>query len=430
MLSAFKNFLITFLIGAVLFGVIGFATTGYVGDIISGIIDGNDEAHGTVVNPPTDTEKKQETIPKPEKHQKVPEGESFTFVVIGTDYRPDTFENYYVTIDDFKEIIAKAEEEEKNKEDNKNIGGLKDKNKKPKDPVSILSTDVRQIKATWITLVRADKENREFVICYFSPETHVLAPCGDSTLGEVYGLYGIDVLCQYMNALTGLDVDYRFVLDGVNLESFYNSMGAVPFELDTDLYASKEYHTSNPGGEDENDTGENSEDKTSTENDTENKENKDDKNKDKEASQNVSVLKKGKQNLSSYHMNILNTFKELSQSDVDAKSSYILEIVTQYIKRCAGWSEADLTWKVKKLTEFEGVYDLLDPYAMKSILATEFTSENVSDIHSMLGAIEYFDVKAMTYPGAYSDKMDLYEPDMKTGLDMFKKYRTDEDKNQ
>ena len=328
--------------------------------------------------------------------------------------------------------------EEKLNENNKNIGGLKDKNKQTKDPVSILSTDIRRINATWITLVRADKENREYVICYFSPETHVSAPCGDSTLGEVYGLYGIDVLCQYMNALTGLEVDYRFVLDGVNLESFYNSMGSVTFQLDTDLYAGKKYHLSSPttviGGDDEEESEENAEDKTpsgeTSDTDEKNSEdNKDnDQNNDKEVIQNVSVLSKGKQNLSSYHLSILNTFKELSQNDVDAKSKYILEIVTQYIKRCAGWSESDLKYKITKLTAFEGSYDIVDPYAMKAVLATEFTSDDVSDIHSMLGAIEYFDVVSLTYPGAYSEKKDLYEPDMKSGLDMFKKYRADEDK--
>lgn len=442
MLSAFKNFLITFVIGAVLFGVIGFFTTRYVGEIITGIIDGDGDVSGTIIHSPTETEKEKEPEVKPDPNLKVPEGDSFTFVVVGTDYRPEIYTDYYVTIDDFKEIIAKSEaEENKNPEGNKDLGGIKDKNKAPKDPVSVLTTDVRRIKATWIALVRADKEAREFAICYFSPETHVSAPCGDSTLGEVYGLYGIDILCQYMNALTGLEVDYRFVLDGVNLESFYNSMGAVSFELDTDLYAGKKYHLSSPttvvnGEEDEEETSaDENEDPTEETKTEDNKEDKDnsgdkDKNKDKEIIENVHVLDKGKQNLSTYNLNILNTFKELSQSDVDAKSSYILEMVTKYIKRCAGWSESDLTWKVKKLTEFDGEYDLLDPYAHKSILGTEFTSEEVAEIYSMLGAIEYFECKSFTYPGAYSEKKDVYEPDIKTGLETFKKYRIENDKKE
>ena len=443
MLSAFKNFLITFVIGAVLFGVIGFFTTRYVGEIITGIIDGDDDVTGTIIHSPTETEKEKEPEVKPDPNLKVPEGDSFTFVVVGTDYRPEVYTDYYVTIDDFKEIIAKAEaEENKTPEGNKDLSGIKDKNKAPKDPVSVLTTDVRRIKATWIALVRADKEAREFVICYFSPETHVSAPCGDSTLGEVYGLYGIDILCQYMNAFTGLEVDYRFVLDGVNLESFYNSMGAVSFELDTDLYAGEKYHLSSSttviGGddEDEEETSDKEDDTKDSESEKEPDENNDnkekdkDKNKDKEVIQNVPVLDKGKQSLSTYNLNILNTFKELSQKDIDAKSGYILEMVTQYLKRCAGWSESDLTWKVKKLTEFEGEYDLLDPYAHKSILGTEFTSEEVAEIHSMIGAIEYFECKKFTYPGAYSQKKDVYEPDIKTGLETFKKYRTENDKKE
>lgn len=474
MLSAFKNFLITFLIAALIFGVIGYFATSYLSDIIAKIIDGEEPSSTPVINAPS-----EETEPDDNGNEgeelKVPDGESFTFVVIGTDYRPDIYTDYYRTEEDFQKIIdeakKKAEEESKketstkdnkddtNDKDDKNDkdskkDDKKDSKKKP-DPSIVLDTDVRYVRATWIAIVRADKENREYAVCYLSPETEVSSPCGKSDLGEVYGLYGLDTLCQYINALTGLEVDYRFVMDGMNQLDFAKIMGEVTFELKTDLYAGKRWHLSSPTsvvgdevgegtGDTEADTEKPDPDESSTEEDTtsatEEKTSEPAETEPQEIVENTPVLEKGSVTFNKYSSHIINTFREDSQDDIDAKGSLILEMLKQYLQRAAVMSVEDLEDKIEKLTGGFGfygegtpedgsanvkveIYDINDPYSTKPSLATDFSHEDVEYVHSMLEAIEYFDYVEYVYPGAYSEGGESFRPDIKAALTMFEKYR-------
>ena len=49
---------------------------------------------------------------------------------------------------------------------------------------------------------------------------------------------------------------------------------------------------------------------------------------------------------------------------------------------------------------------------------------------NMLGAVEYFTYTEFVYPGSYSDATKTFEPDIKSALEMFKKYHTaEENKN-
>ena len=135
---------------------------------------------------------------------------------------------------------------------------------------------------------------------------------------------------------------------------------------------------------------------------------------------------KGKQYVSNYSAHILNTFKEMSQDDVNVKSSYTFDMIEGYLKRFAGWSVEDLTEKVKELSVAEEgkEFDLMDPYSEKPVLATNFLYEDVEYIYSMLGAVEYFDYVEFVYPGSYSDTTKTFEPDIKAALEIFKKYRS------
>ncbi len=452
MLSAFKNFLITLLISALIFGVVGYFATKFLSGVIVGILDGNPPS-APVINAPEDDDDNVE-----ENHDedlKTPEGESFTFVVVGTDYRPDFYKNYYRTLEDYQKVIDEAkknaaESDDKKEEKNEKNERVKDSddtekddasnapaessNASSKDPVeipepdSVLKTDVRIIRATWIAIVRADKENREYAVCYISPETAVTAPCGESDLGEIYGLYGLETLCEYVSGMTGLEVDYRFVLDGVDQLDFVEEFGAASFELKTDLYAGKKFHQSNPPEDDEQ-----SADSDETEGETMQTEPETDEN--GEVPKKGLVLKVGTHEVGDYTAHIINTFKEQSAEDIEVKSSYILEILKHYIYKCSEKTPEELEKALQQVTVLSYIdnpdgtpsqdyeYDMNDPYATKAPLATDFLYEDVEYIHSMLEAVQYFEYKEFVYPGAYSEDGEKYKPDIKAAFTMFEKYR-------
>lgn len=439
MLSAFKNFLVTFLVAALIFGIVGYFTAGYVSGIVSGILDGEKDQLENIINNTPENTTAEVTIPEePDPDLKVPEGESFTFVVVGTDYRPDIYKNYYHTSEETASLIESFSKKESS--------------------IGILKTKKRMINATWIVLVRADKENREFVSCYISPETRVGAPYGDATLGEVYGMYGMASLCEYIEAMTRLSIDYTFIIDGINGSDFISSMGSVNFDLGIDIYSSGEYHLSASTSVVTVDTDADNSSDTDTEDaesiegkkDNSDKEKPDDKadvvNGDPEENtentktvDNVLVLKKGEQSISDYSVHILNTFKEMSNGDVNIKSDFILDMLESYLRRCADWSEQELAAKINELSRekdyflkddtdtntdtlpnVNGSFD--DPYSSKSVLATNLTAETVSEIYSMLEAIEYFDYTEYLFPGSYSEESHMYIPDTTAALEFFAKY--------
>ncbi len=478
MLSAFKNFLITFLIGALLFGTIGFLMTDYVSGIITGLLDGEKDKTTNIINAPTESETEEEE-PEEDGDLIIPDGNSFTFVVVGTDYRPDIYDNYYHTVKEFQSIVKeesettsksskkdsdKKESSKKTEKDTEKSDKKNDKkdetettSKNNKVP-NILNTDVRYIEATWIALVRADKESREYVLCYISPETRVSAPVGEATLGEVYGLYGADVFIEYINMLTGLEIDYRFIMDGRRAEELVSTLGAASFNLSSDIYSFEDIFVSDetsvvtldatttadkdPDEETEKSDKEEKETETSATEETEDPKEEpgetDEENEDEEETEtyetetveNEKVLEEGSHTLNSNNIHVINTFKEGSTSDINEKSSIILSFVKQYITRLAAMSENEMSTMMDTLTKHAKDYKIEDPYSKKPILATEFTTDEVVDVHSMLGAIEYFEVTEMIYPGTYSDRKDVFVPDIKAAHELFSKYKattTDEE---
>lgn len=425
MLSAFKNFLVTFLVAALIFGTVGFFMSRYLSGVVSDILDGEKDELDQIISTPDDAHGSTEEVKEPDPNQKIPDGNSFTLLVIGTDYRSDLYNNYYHTSEELDALTGKY--------------------KDSKDTLGILGTKVRQINATWLVLIRADKENREYVMCYISPETCVSTPAGDASLGDVYGRYGASVLCEYVEAMTQLSVDHSFIIDGINGLDFLSSMGSVDLELGCDIFSSGAYHVSSSTTvvtEEESSVAESTEsqkvdDAGDKKNKKEKNDNKASKDEPEEATEktvdNTLVLKAANQSLSDYSVHILNTFKELSGDDIKVKSAYMLDIVGGYLKRCASWSEDELTSKLAELCREKnyssgktgddvlvGTFD--DPYASKPVLATDLTTEELSEMRSMLEAVEYFDYTEYTYPGTYSAESSMYMPDTSAALEFFARY--------
>ena len=195
MLSALKNFGVTFLISALLFGIIAYFATGLVTNTVGQMLDDEDASLDNIIKnedatPPDETTDNSALSPT---NEKIPSGDSFNFLIAVNDYRPDIYTDYtpdvsYMYNTDWNSVS-------------------------PADTVGCLSTSYRKIGLSTVVLVRIDKEKREFVYTYFSPETRVYTSSGYHTFSEVYELYGIDRIAEYVYAMTGLDIKYSFLIN-------------------------------------------------------------------------------------------------------------------------------------------------------------------------------------------------------------------------
>ena len=104
MLSAFKNFLVTLLIAAALFGVIAYFATQFVTATVSDIMDDEDAALESIMTQDKDpeTDSSGAALPSegegPETNSAIT-GDSFSFVVVTSGYRPELFDDYTPTVD-------------------------------------------------------------------------------------------------------------------------------------------------------------------------------------------------------------------------------------------------------------------------------------------------------------------------------------------
>ncbi len=413
-MSALKNFLITFLIAALVFGIIGFFTAQYVSGVMTGILDGEGDKLGEIKsdnnndNNPVEDENNDYTGP-------MPDGESFTYLFVGTDYRPGVFTDYYGSVEELQKLISTVDKD---------------------SDIGVLSTGIRYIRSTWIILLRADKENHEFYFCYFSPETLVSTQAGDRTLGDVYGMYGIDGLCEYISYMTGLSVDRYALVDADNLSAFMEVFGSVDFDLGAEIFEAGREYVSSPvrmdfvakdDGEDKNKDKEESksdEEKNDDEDKTESKNESGDL--EYKEVENESALKVGSYGLSDNTIYIINVFREYSAADIDVKSSYTIQIIRRYLESCAEMSEADLLKKFEDASH-GNKHTSSDPYEIKETIGTNFTVDDVKNLHSMAQAFDYFNIRTGVYPGNYSipdgAAYGRYEPNVEEGLKQFGKYR-------
>ena len=199
MLSALRNFMLTFLIATVIFGTIAYFVVGFVLDTLAVTISAEsvDETYTTETLP---TEETEETAP-PEEDEI--EGETFNILLIGTDYQPDKFNDY-------------------NYEEKWTGSGFPDKRS-------------RKVSADLLVFLRVDKENRKFVFCGLPSNTRVLVDGISMKLGDVYAERGVEYLCGKVSGLTGLEIDYYASLDVGSIASVVDKIGGVSYYIPEDM---------------------------------------------------------------------------------------------------------------------------------------------------------------------------------------------------
>ena len=220
MLSAFKNFVITFLIAALVFGVVAYFATGFLENTMDAILRPDKTAETLPVSP-IGTEPPVTTTPDlPNPPTNVPNGKSFTMLIAITDYQPELFHDYVPTTDYLTTILGS---------DLAYTQFLK---------------QYRHTTASSLVLLRADKERQEFVITPISSIIKVQTPAGEMCLGDTFGYYsaeddptGMAYILSSIKALTGLGVDYYLRINVTELDEVIHELGAVTCELPCSVYS-------------------------------------------------------------------------------------------------------------------------------------------------------------------------------------------------
>lgn len=203
MLSGLRNFALTFAISALIFGVIAYFVVGFVTNTINETVPtGADIPQNDIITSPVDSGKTEDTA---ETQPTEPElaGESFTMLIIGTDYQPGLFDDY-----DYEEKWTGT--------------GFPDKRNRPWGADTIL-------------LLRVDKENRQFVFCPIPRNTRVSVDGEYIQLGDAISKKNIDYLCGKVAGLTGLNIDYYVNITVESIAAMVDAVDEIEYYVPCDM---------------------------------------------------------------------------------------------------------------------------------------------------------------------------------------------------
>lgn len=397
MLSAFKNFFITLLIAATIFGVIAYFATQFVTATVGDILDDEDAALESIKTHETvETDSAGETTETVQPIEDEIQGDSFSFVVVASGYRPDLFDDYTPAVDTLRNQINAFQT--------------------ASDSYGILSKAYREKRATSIVLIRMDKERRQVTYTYITPETRVFTSTGYHTLGEVYEYYGYQRIGEYVTSLTGIAVDYTFLLDGYNFDEFLSLLGTVWVNNPKDIYAEGNIHTTRS---------ENTRSRTNEQGEEV-----------VDHYENSLVLSAGSLEFNQYAANIMNTMKERSSPDIEAKGNYSVSIAQSYMAKLCDMDSAEFRSTMEGLLILSEAESATKTWLSDGTVRTEpatpilesnFTVDDVDTVYELLHAAKDFTVEVIAYPGSYvtaTENVDAYfNPNIKTAIKTFLPYR-------
>ncbi len=212
MLSALRNFALTFLISALIFGVLAYLIVGFVVDTMEDTIPTGNEISGDTApdgqynpnidknNPPSTSGSTGTTEPDFIDEIK---GETFNILLVGTDYQPKLFDDY--------------DYEEKWEGD-----GFPDKRNRPWG-------------ADMIVLLRIDKENRQFVFCSIPRNSRVYVDGAYVQLGDTLSKKGINYLCGKVATMTELRIDYYATVSAEAIKEAIDAVGTITYYVPEDM---------------------------------------------------------------------------------------------------------------------------------------------------------------------------------------------------
>ena len=397
MLSAFKNFFITLLIAAAMFGVIAYFATQFVTATVSDILDDEEAALESIMTQDKpETDAGGETVPANSETVQEILGKSFSFVVVCSGYRPELFSDYQPSVETLRSRIGSFQT--------------------AFDSCGILSADYREKQATSVLLVRVDKDRRQVTYTYISPETRVFTSTGYHTLGEVYNYYGYQRIGEYVTSLTGIAVDYTFLLDGYNFDEFLALLGTVWVNNPKDIYAEGKIHT--------------------TRSETTRVRVNADGSETVDHYSNSLVLSAGSLEFNQYASNIMNTMKERSSPDIETKGNYVVSVARSYMEKLANMDETEFRSVMEGLLILSEAESATKTWHSDGSVRTEpetpvmesnFTVDDIDRVYDLLHASAGFTSEVIPYPGNYVTATETVEayfnPNIKTAIKNFLPYR-------
>ncbi len=207
MLAAVRNFVIALLISAAVFGAIAWAITGFIAENVIGIADSPDTEDTTPVTVGTGPSEPVGAVPQPPAYPDLG-GESFTVLLIGTDYRPDDFNDYF---EDFKSgAVSNAK-------------------------LGLLTRPIRRQSADLIMLVSIYEQTRRIVFSCIPGNTRVSVNGETRLLGECYDSLGVDAIIDSVNYLTAVPIDYYIQTNITDAGKIIDLIGGVDFDVPDDI---------------------------------------------------------------------------------------------------------------------------------------------------------------------------------------------------
>lgn len=242
MLSATKNFVLTFIIALAVFGLIAYMIVGLVVNNLSGV--GADE---TV--PPEETTTDKEEDEGNIGIQFGNGGDSFNILLIGTDYRPSEFVDYDPEMLEMLYGIKKPQVlPAPTPDDIKPAPGQVISDEKFWSPDGLVAEDgsliftggfyeidYRLIETDALVLIRADKERGQFTYTVFPTDAYVDMSGRYIPLSEVYGRYGLGTLLDKVYAMTGIMIDNYALVHMNDFPALVDTLGGIAYPVPCDM---------------------------------------------------------------------------------------------------------------------------------------------------------------------------------------------------
>lgn len=216
MLAAVRNFVIAFLIAAAVFGSIAWFITGFIAENVIGIAESPNDTGDVGIIPSRPIEPQPGgTTPQPPMYDDLG-GESFSVLLIGTDYRPDDFIDY---LEDFSNGTYTQ-------------AGL-----------GLLTKPIRTQNADLMVLVTVYEETRQITFTLIPANTRVSVNGSYKLLNTCYDKGGVSEIVDFVSYLTAVPIDYYIktniteagniidIIDGVDIN--------VPSDIINPYYNSK-----------------------------------------------------------------------------------------------------------------------------------------------------------------------------------------------
>lgn len=209
MLAGLKNFLLTFIISLVIFGIIAFFVVNMIMDSIGvgSFIDGNNDPVQTGGEDYVDTPKGNEALLELD-------GNSFNMLFVGLDYAPDIFYDYYDP-DTVSSLV--------NFDSGKIAGEL------------VTDGEYRAVSADTILLVCVSKEREEFAFTAISPGTIIKRQNENVCLSDIFESEGTRSFIESVHSLVGVPIDRYAFVSLYEFPSLIDIIEGVDFNVPCDM---------------------------------------------------------------------------------------------------------------------------------------------------------------------------------------------------